>query len=224
MVYPLSLRFLRPKSTRLPDVHALTKNAFGQDVYGVRCSCCWGLDPCCFQECPPPLDAAESPLRESFGILAFTVAKTSFARVLRGSFTSVPSQALWHRIQADASAHANAVPRTTIAIRGGNDFLSGISGTSSTLTVGISLASCTLANSYSLVRVSKMASCTLVWRYRSAYVTPSSGSFRIDGYKGSPCPSLGPVASSPFPPIFSRDCLSSSIRARTERTLTLESV
>src|SRR5438034_268555 len=43
------------------------------------------------------------------------------------------------------------------------------------------LGSGDLPSSYSLVRDSKTASCTLVRRYRSAYVTPSRGSLRIDG-------------------------------------------
>src|SRR5438876_328775 len=120
-------------------------------------------------------------------MLARTVEKISCASTLRGSAESVCSHDFFAKIQPVAMANPNAVPKTTMRVRGGNDFLSGMLGGSSTLTVAISFASWTLASSYSFVKVSKTASCTLVVRYRSAYFTPSRGSLRIDGYRESCC-------------------------------------
>ena len=108
------------------------------------------------------------PFREAQGIAAFTVSKTSCANTFPGSpgpFAPMPcGQTSSYR----RTRKPRPPPTRLIRVRGGNDFLSGTLGGSSTLTVGISFASCTLAISYSWVSVSKTASSTLVLRYKSA--------------------------------------------------------
>src|SRR5580704_10192531 len=110
-----------------------------------------------------------------------TSASICRANIFRGSPASALSQMSEPKIQTLTAISAIIVPTNMISNRGGNDFLSGIGAGSSTLTVGISFASCTFANSNSLVKTSSTASWIRVRRYKSAYVTPSRGNFRIEG-------------------------------------------
>src|SRR6266404_1422280 len=128
-----------------------------------------------------PFDSALAPLLENPGIRACTVVNTSVAKAFRGSETSTASHSVFPSIQDIASVTPSIVPRSMITVRGGNDFFVGTIAASSTLTVGISLASCTFANSYCWVSSSYTVSWILVCRYKSAYATPNSGNFRMEG-------------------------------------------
>jgi len=87
------------------------------------------------------LDDPPCPLREAQGILAFTVAATSRARILRGSQGSEAYQVAEPMTQAIAAQNTMKPPRTVISNRGGDDFFSATFGRSRTLTLGVSLAS-----------------------------------------------------------------------------------
>src|SRR6267378_2297074 len=95
-----------------------------------------------------PFDSALTPLGENPGIRACTVVNTSVAKTFRGSETSTASHSVFPRIHVIASVTPSIVPRSMITVRGGNDFFVGTIAASNTLTVGISLASCTFANSH----------------------------------------------------------------------------
>ena len=88
------------------------------------------------------------PLGVVQGIYGLTLSITSWANILPGSLESV-SFHLWRaKIQRDAAQNISKPPATVINIRGGNAFFSGTTAASRTLTLGVSLASCTFASSY----------------------------------------------------------------------------
>src|SRR5579871_5222274 len=79
---------------------------------------------------------------------ARAVAPTSSASIRAGSSGSRSSQRFRATNQPAAPATPSSVPQHASRNRGGNDFFVGTTGESSTFTVGISFASCTLAISY----------------------------------------------------------------------------
>src|SRR5580692_9343237 len=99
-----------------------------------------------------------APFRESQCARAFRDSTTSFARILRGSSGSPVRQCSAPNTQTTDIDKTKNVPRNMINNRGGNDFFSGTCAGSSTLTLGVSLASSTLASSYCSVRSSKTVS------------------------------------------------------------------
>src|SRR5580704_4080639 len=95
------------------------------------------------------LDLGASPFCDpAQSARAFSVATISCARTLRGSFGSASSHLFAPNIQITEELITRNVPKKTISKRGGNDFFSGILPGSSTFTLGVSFASCTLASSY----------------------------------------------------------------------------
>src|SRR5690349_14000209 len=108
------------------------------------------------------------PLGGAQGIFRLTVLSTSRTKIFCGSLALISFQRAWPKTQIVAALKHRKAPTNIIAERGGKDFFSGTLAASRTFTLGISLASATLASSYSWVRVSKTASSTFERRYKSA--------------------------------------------------------
>jgi hypothetical protein len=89
-----------------------------------------------------------SPLCDAHVTLAFSAVTTSCAKILRGSLGAAASHFFDPHTQATEAPSARNVPENMISSRGGADFFSGTAAGSRILTLGVSLASYTLANSY----------------------------------------------------------------------------
>src|SRR5262249_8163801 len=111
---------------------------------------------------PCPFRGAPAPLRASFGTFARRVVNTSVANAFVGSLASTASHRVFLTTHVKDRAIPTIVPRTTMTNRGGKDFFVGTIAGSRTFTVGISLASCTLASSYCCVSSSYTVSWILV--------------------------------------------------------------
>src|SRR5579862_2985512 len=117
-----------------------------------------GFNPALESAARRPLPFSDVPAPESFewaqGMCSFTSSKTSCANNFVGSVAEVSFHCLRPRIPKAARAKNPKAVAQIIKVRGGNDFFSGTNAVSSTLTLGVSLASCTFANSYCCVSVS----------------------------------------------------------------------
>src|SRR6266568_6140133 len=88
------------------------------------------------------------PLDGAHGMREFIVWKISCAKTFPGSCASTSSHRDLPKTKTAPAANVKKVERNMIKNRGGNDFLSGMRAASSTLTLGVSFASCTFASSY----------------------------------------------------------------------------
>src|SRR3989442_15923876 len=94
------------------------------------------------------LDSGAFPFRDAHGMRAFSVPATSCKKILRGSCGSTSFHRADPNTQTTEKQKTKNAPSSMITRRGGDDFPSGILAGSSTLTLGVSFASCTLASSY----------------------------------------------------------------------------
>src|SRR6266404_4226880 len=93
-------------------------------------------------------DSAGCPFRDAQGGRTFTESATSCKKILRGSVDSTSFQLAAPKTQNTEKPKTKNVPSNMINERGGDDFHSGTLAGSNTFTLGVSLASSTLASSY----------------------------------------------------------------------------